>query len=246
MQNAPTEAASLSSVVDPPRLATVGLGPAVLVDEPLSSLEGIFPGGASTLARVKGARVVSTAAGAALGKCIPRGHSPGSVVGGEPGKAGLAVGWPQVVIDPALVRIVVLHAGSVRDAVGVVRPADDLIPAEAAERRVLLLVRVRAELTEGAGDLDKVGRCRYLVDVAVAVKHLPEESDSGVFAGGGRDIAVVVPTRAVGSADRMVVHAGVWENLENLASSPGSKEASGAHLRRGPGIGAPHTELGIA
>lgn len=166
--------------------------------------------------------------------------------GGEPGKAGLAVGGPEAVIDPALVRIVVLHAGRVLDAVGVVPPADDLVPAEAAERRVLLLVRVRAELAEGARDLDEVGRRRYLVDVAVAVEHLPEEVDGGGFAGGGRDVAVVIPTCAVFGPDRMVVHAHVWDNFKNLAGSPRGKDASGAHLGRSPGIGAPHTELGIA
>ena len=228
------------------RLATEVLGEAVLIDEPASSSEGIVPGGARRLARLKRARLVATAAGAALCKCVPRGHSPGSVGGWEPGKAGLAVGGPQAVIDPAFVLIVVLEAGSVRDAVGVVPPANDLIPAEAAECRVLLLVRVRAELTEGAGDLDEVARRRYLVDVAVAVEHLPEEADSRVFARGGRDVAVIISTCAVGGADRVVVHADVWDNLKNLASSPRSKDAGGAHLGRSPGIGAPHPELGIA
>lgn len=228
------------------RLATVGLGPAVLVDESLSSLEGIFRGGASTLARVKRARTTATAAGAALGKCIPRGHGPGSMSGGEPSKAGLAVGGPQIVINPALILIVVLEAGRVLNPVGVVPPTYNLVPAEAAERRILLLVRVRAELTEGAGDLDEVGRRSYLIDVAVAIKHLPKEVDSCGFAGGGRDIAVVISTCAILGADRMVVHADVWHNLKNLASSPGSKEASGTHLGRSPGIGAPHTELRIA
>lgn len=165
---------------------------------------------------------------------------------GEPGKAGLAVGGPETVVYPALVRVVVLHAGRVLDAVGVVPPADNLVPAEAAERRVLLLVGVRAELAEGSGDLDEVGRRRYLIDVAVAVKHLPEEVDGGGFAGGGRDVAVVIPTCAVFGTDRMVVHANVWDNFKNLAGSPRSKDASGTHLGRSPGIGAPHTELGIA
>lgn len=168
------------------------------------------------------------------------------MVGRKPGKAGLAVRRPQIVIDPALVVSVVLEAGSVLDTVGVVPPADDLIPAEAAERSILLLVRVGAELTEGAGDLNEVGRRGYFIDVAVAVKHLPEEVDSGVFAGGGRDIAIVIATCTVGGADRVVVHADVWNNLKNLASSPRSKEASGAHLGRSPGIGAPHAELSIA
>lgn len=168
------------------------------------------------------------------------------MVGGKPGKAGLAVRGPQIVIDPALVVSVVLEAGSVFDAVGVVPPADDLIPAEAAKRRILLLVRIRAELTEGARDLDEVGRRCYLIDVAVAVEHLPEEADGGVFAGGGRYIAIIIPACAVGGADRMIVHADVWNNLKNLASSPRSKEASGAHLGRSPGIGAPHAELSIA
>lgn len=168
------------------------------------------------------------------------------MVGGESGKAGLAVRGPQIVIDPALVLSVVLDAGSVFDAVGVVPPTDDLIPAETAERSVLLLVRVGAELTEGAGDLNEVGRRRYLIDVAVAAKHLPKEVDSGVLAGGGRDITIVIATCAVGGADRMVVHAHVRDNLKDLASSPRSKEASGAHLGRGPGIGTPHAELSIA
>lgn len=168
------------------------------------------------------------------------------MVGGKPGKAGLAVRGPQVVIDPALVLIVVLHAGRVLDAVGVVPPADDLIPAEAAERRILLLIRVRAELTEGARDLDEVGRRCYLIDVAVAVEHLPEEADGGVFAGGGRDIAIVIPACAVGGADRVIVHTDVRDNFKNLASSSRSKDASGAHLGRSPGIGAPHPELSVA
>lgn len=241
----PAEAASSRSVVIPRRLATEVLGPAVVVDEPASSSQGIVRRGARRLARSKRACSAPTAA-RTLRKCIPRRHSPGSVVGGESSKAGLAIRGPQIVIDPALVLIVVLHAGRVLDAIGVVPPADDLIPAEAAERRILLLVRIRAELTEGARDLDKVGRRRYLIDVAVAVKHLPEEADCGVFAGGGRDIAIVVPTCAVGGADRVVVHAHVRDNLKNLASSPRSKEARGAHLRRSPGICAPHPELSIA
>lgn len=246
MRSTVVEAASSSIVIKSLQLATKVLGPAVVVDEPASSSEGIVLGAARRLARVKRARPTATAARAALSECIPRGHTPGSVAGGEPGKAGLAVGGPQTIIDPAFVLIVVLEAGSVRDAVGVVPPADDLIPAEAAERRILLLVRVRAELPEGAGDLDEVGRRRYLIDVAVAVKHLPKEADSGGFAGGGRDITVIVPACAVGGADRMVVHADVWDNLKNLASTSRSKEASGAHLGRSPGVGAPYSELGIA
>lgn len=241
----PAEAASSRNLVAPRRLATEVLGPAVVVDEPASSSQGIVLRGARRLARVKRARSAPTAA-RTLRKCIPRRHSPGSVVGGEPGKAGLAICGPQIVIDSALVLIVVLHAGRVLDAVGVVPPADDLIPAEAAERRILLLVRIRAELTEGARDLDEISRRCYLIHVAVAVEHLPEEADCGVFAGGGRDIAIVVPTCAVGGTDRMIVHADVWHNLKNLASSSRSKEASGAHLGRSPGIGAPYPELSIA
>lgn len=164
----------------------------------------------------------------------------------EPGEAGLAVGGPQAVVDPALVLVVVLEPRGVLDAVGVVPPADDLVPAEAAERGVLLLVRVRAELAKGAGHLDEVGRRRYLVDVAVAVEHLPEEADGGVLAGGGRDVAVVIPACAALGAHGMVVHANVWDNLKDLAGSPGSKEAGGAHLGRSSGIGAPYPELGIA
>lgn len=239
------KAASSSGVVDTRRLATVSLGPAVVVDEPLSSSESAVTWSARRLARAKRARPVSTTAGT-LGKCTPRGHTPGFVVVRESGKTGLAVGGPQTIIDPALILIVVLETGGVLDAVGVVPPADDLIPAKAAERRILLLVRVRAELTEGAGDLDEVGRRRYFIDVAVPVEHLPEETDSGVFAGGSRDIAVVIPTCAVGGADGMVVHANVGDNLKNLTSSSRSKEARGAHFSRSPGISAPHPELGIA
>lgn len=241
----PPKAASSSSVVHTRRLATEVLGPAVVVDEPLSSSESTVPWSARRLARAKRARPVSATAGT-LGKCTPRRHAPGFVVIREPGKARLAIGGPQTVIYPALVLIVVLHTGTVLDAVGVVPPADDLIPAKATERRILLLVRVRAELTKGAGDLDEVGRRRYLVDVAVAVEHLPEEVDSGCFAGGSRDIAVVISTCAVGGTDRMIVHTDVRDNLKNLASSPRSKEARGAHFGRSPGISAPHTELGIA
>lgn len=241
----PQKAASSSSVVNTRRLSTEVLGPAVVVDEPLSSSESAVPWSASRLASAKRARPVSTTAGT-LGKCTPRRHTPGFVVVREPSKTGLTVGGPQAVVDPALVLIVVLHTGTVLDAVGVVPPADDLIPAEAAERRILLLVRVRAELTESAGDLDEVGRRRYLIDVAVSVEHLPEEADSGVFAGGSRDIAVVIPTCAVGGADGMVVHANIWHDLKNLASSPRSKEARSAHLGRSPSISAPHPELGIA
>lgn len=235
----------MQSTSRPRRLATEVLRPAVVVDEPASSSQGIVGRGARRLARVKRARSAPTAA-RTLRKCIPRRHSPGSVVGGKPGKARLAVRGPQIVIDPALVISVVLEAGSVFDAVCVVPPTDDLIPAEAAECSIFLLVRVGTELTEGAGDLNKVGRRRYLIDVAVAVKHLPEEVDSGVFAGGGRDISIVIATCTVGGADRVVVHADVWNNLKNLASSPRSKEARGAHLRRSPGIGAPHAELSVA
>lgn len=222
MQSNPTEAASSSSVVSR-RLATEVVGPAVVVDEPASCSEGIVSGGASRLARVKRARPAATAAGAALGKCAPGGHAPGFVVGGKPGKARLSVGGPQIVVDPALVLIVVLEAGRVLDAVGVVPPADDLVPAEAAESRILLLVRVRAKLAESSGHLDKVGRRRYLIDVSVAVEHLSEEVDSSGFAGGGRDIAVIVPTCPVGSADSMIVHADIWHNFEDLASSPRGK-----------------------
>lgn len=125
-------------------------------------------------------------------------------------------------------------------------PADDLVPAEASKRRVLLLVGVRAELAQSAGDLDEVGRGRDLVDVAVAVEHVAEEADGGALAGGGGDVAVIVAAGAVVGADCVVVHADVGHDLEDLAGSSRGEEAGGAHLGRGSGVGAPNTELSVA
>lgn len=231
------------------RLAAQGLSVASLVDEPLSSSDGVI--NRSTLASLEAASAdrelaVTTAALAALGKRIPRGESPGSVARGETRKAGLTVVRSQAVVDSALILVVVLHAGSVGDTVGVVSPADDLVPAEAAKRRVLLLVRVGAKLAEGAGDLDEVAHRRDLVDIAVAVEHLREESDSGIFASGGGNIAVVIPAGSIIGPDSMVVHTDIRSDFKEPAGSSGSKIASGTHLSRGPGISAPHSELSIA
>lgn len=214
------------------RLATEGLGPAVVVDELLSSGEGTVHRGASLASvktRHKRELPLATAA-ATRSKCTPRGHSPGFVARGEPGKGGLAVGGPQAVVNRTIVQLVVLHAARIRDAVGVVRPADNLIPAKAAERCILLLVRVRAELTKGAGDLDEVGCRRYFIHIAVAAEHLRKEGDSGLFAGGGRDIAVVIITCTVGGADCVVIHADVCGDFKNPAGPPRHKSAGGANF----------------